>query len=247
MQQRDAVGVAAQHQGTHPGGAAELVGGHTHRREPRVGESHRNLADGLHGVAVHGHLELGGDRGELLDRHDRADLVVGPHDRHQGDVVVAVQGLAQRGRCHRAVGLGGQIRHLGALVLGQPDDRVEHGVVLDGGGDDAPAVRIGVAASPVDALDGEVVALGAAGGEDDLRRPGAQVRGDALPRLLHPAPGVAPRGVQRGGVADGGQRTRHRLDGSRMHRGGGGVVEVDRAGAHGLSRIPAGQRPPGSR
>ena len=39
-------------------------------------------------------------------------------------------------------------------------------------------------AGPVDALDREVVALGAAAGEDHLGRSGAERRGDPLPRLL---------------------------------------------------------------
>ena len=51
---------------------------------------------------------------------------------------------------------------------GQRLQGVEHGFVLDGAGDQVLAAgrleRLGGAA------DGEVVALGAAGGEDDLRR-----------------------------------------------------------------------------
>ena len=47
-------------------------------------------------------------------------------------------------------------------------DRVQHRVVFHLGGDDAATARLGVAAGPVDALDGQVVALGAAGGEDHL-------------------------------------------------------------------------------
>jgi hypothetical protein len=60
-------------------------------------------------------------------------------------------------------------------VFGQPFHGVQDGVVLDGGGDDACAPRVGVTPRPVDALDGQVVAFGAARGEDDLRRPGAQL------------------------------------------------------------------------
>ena len=39
-------------------------------------------------------------------------------------------------------------------------------MVFDGAGDDAPAARVAVAARPVNAFDGYVVALGAARGED---------------------------------------------------------------------------------
>ena len=65
---------------------------------PLAGEVDRDLSDRLHGVAVHRNVEFGRDRGQFGDRHDGADLVVGPHHRHQRHVVVALQRLAQRGR-----------------------------------------------------------------------------------------------------------------------------------------------------
>ena len=134
----------------------------------------------------------------------------------------------------------GQPRHLGVLVLDEPLHRVEHRVVLDGRGDDPAARGVGVAACPVDALDGEVVALGAARGEDDLRRPRAQQLGQRLARLLHASAGRPTRRVQRRRVPDRRQHGRHRLDGSGVHRGGGGVIQVD--GAHGPPRIRAESR-----
>ena len=51
---------------------------------------------------------------------------------------------------------------LGAVVAGQPLDAIEHGVVLDGAGQDAHAARIGVVPRPEQALDGQIVGLGAA-------------------------------------------------------------------------------------
>ena len=103
--------------------------------------------------------------------------------------------LPQRGRRDGAVGVDRQPRHLGAFVLDQPLHRVQHRVVLDGRGDDAATPRVGVAARPVDALDREVVALGAARGED---RPPTVARRAAWPASRAPPPsGDAPPGPSR--------------------------------------------------
>ena len=60
------------------------------------------------------------------------------------------------------------------------------------------------------------------------------------------APGGPAGGVQRGRVPNRRQGGRHRLDGFGMHRGGRGVVEIDRPGiAHGPFRIPARSGLPG--
>ena len=63
-------------------------------------------------------------------------------------------------------------------------------------------------------------------------------RASSMRRRADPA-----RAVQRRRVADRAEHSRHRLDGSGVHRGGGGVIEVDRlVGAHNRSRIAAGTR-----
>ena len=93
-----------------------------------------------------------------------------------------------------------------------------------------------VAPGPEDALDGEVVALGAAAGEDHLRRSGAERGRDALAGLLHPAAGVPARGVQRRGVADLPARRRRR---PRAPRGASGWSRRDR----GMPSPPAYPRP----
>ena len=229
VQLRHARGVAAQQQRADSSGTAELVRGDTHRREPAGCEVHRDVADCLNGVTVHRDVELGGDRGELRDRHQGADLVVGPHHRDEGDIAGVLQRGAQVRSTDRTLLVDRQPRHLSALVLHEPLDRIEDGVMLDRGGDDSGPTRIGVAARPEDALDGEVVALRAACGEDHLGRARAQHFGQRFARLLEAPAGHPPRSVQRGCVADGSQHSRHGLDGLGAHRGGGGVVEIDRA------------------
>jgi hypothetical protein len=164
------------------------VAGEGQRVQPAGGEVDGQRADGLHGVAVHRDAVLVGDVGERRHRLHGAHLVVGPHDGDQRDVGrVALDRLAQRLRVHAAGPVDLEPVDGRALVLHQPLDGVEHGVVLDRAGQDAPAARVGVVPRPPDALDGEVVALGAAGGEHDLRRPRAERGGQRLARLLDDA------------------------------------------------------------
>ena len=92
----------------------------------------------------------------------------------------------------------------------QPLHGVEHGVVLDGGAQHPHPRRVRGPTGPVEALDGEVVGLGAAGGEDHVAGTAAQGPGDRLARLLHHPPRVPARAVQRGRVADPGELGGHR-------------------------------------
>ena len=83
---------------------------------------------------------------------------------------------------------------LGALVLGEPvaAGRARRGARSRWRGS-RRAARVRVAARPEEALDREVVGLGAAGGEHDLAGPGAERRGDRLAGLLDDPPGTAAR------------------------------------------------------
>ncbi len=227
---------------------ADLVAGEGERVDAGRGEVDRHRPDRLHGVGVHRDAVLGGERDDLVDRLQGADLVVGPHHRDQRDRArVALDRRAQRVDVEPGLLVDRQQLDLGALGLAEPVQRVEDGVVLDGGGQDAGAARVGGAARPVDALEREVVGLGAAGGEHHLAGPAAERLRDRLARLLDDPPGAPPGGVQRAGVADVEQVRRHRLDGRRDHRGRGSVVEVDgRAGHRTDQRTTcrrAGERP----
>ena len=103
---------------------------------------------------------------------------------------------------------------------------IEDGLVLGDLGDDvvaALAVHLG------DALDGEVVALGGAGGEDDLLGGGADELGDLLAGDLDgllrlPAELV----VAAGGVAElAGEVGHHGLEHAGIERRGGVVIHVE--------------------
>ena len=217
-------------------GATDLVPGEGQRVDPARREVDRDGPDCLHRVGVHRDAVEGGDLGHLLDRLERADLVVGPHHRdHRHGGRVALDRLAQRLDLEATPVVDGQQLDLGDVALGQPHQRVQDRVVLDGGAQDPGPPRIAGPACPEDPLQREVVGLGATRGEDDVARPAAQGLGDGLARLLHDAAGVPAGGVQRAGVADVGQVGRHGLDGRREHRGGRGVVEIDGRLIH---RIP---------
>src|SRR5205807_671936 len=103
---------------------------------------------------------------------------------------------------------------------------VEHRLVLGNGGDDVVAL---LAVHLGHTLDGEVVALGGAGGEDDLFCSRADQLRNLLTSLLHGCLGAPPkRMVPAGSVAEFLHEVgQHGLEHTRIHGGGGMVVHVD--------------------
>lgn len=138
------------------------MAGHGHRVQTARREVDRDLTDGLDRVGVHRDAVRTRELDDLLDGLQRPDLVVGPHDGDQRDLLGVLGDLGtQRGEVHAALAVDGQQDDLGARVLGHPERGVEHRVVLDRRDDDPPTARVGRAAAPEQALDREVVRLGA--------------------------------------------------------------------------------------
>ena len=110
-------------------------------------------------------------------------------------------------------------------------------------GDDDPAAA-GVLRDPpaVEAEHREVVGLGAAGGDDDLRWPGPEHARDLLAALLEPAPGLTPAAVQGGGVSELGELGAHRRDRLREHGGRRSVVQIHASRGHGAESRSPGRR-----
>ena len=161
---------------------------------PDAAKSTGRMPDRLHGVGVQRHPVPVRDGGQLADRVDRADLVVGPHHRHHGDGrrVVGDRGV-QRSRAAPARRGPPRARSTCAPSC-SASHRAESSTAWCSIAETSTRLRRGVGgpARPVEALDGEVVALGAAGGEHDLRRAGARP-----PRRS--APGTPrPRGARGG-------------------------------------------------
>lgn len=77
-------GVAAPyHQGTNPLGAVEFVGGEGQEGNAPGVKLQGDFAHGLGGVAEEGDTVALGDGGDLWDRVDGADFIVGGHHRQQ--------------------------------------------------------------------------------------------------------------------------------------------------------------------
>ena len=190
------------------------------------------------------------DRDDLVDRLERADLVVGPHHGDQRD---RRRGRARPPRAARRRRAGRRRRPAAARPRRPRASRSQSSGSSTAWCSTAVAriagaARVGGAPGPVDALDREVVGLGAAGGEHHLAGAAAERLRDRLAGLLDDPAGVPAGGVQRARVADVEQVRRHRLDRRGHHRRGGGVVEVDRAlgDVHSLPSVRRGRDVPGT-
>ena len=221
-------------------GAEHLVPGEGHEVDVVLDDVGGHLADPLGGVGVEDHVAVvaeGADLGHLVDG---ADLVVGPHDGDE-DGVVTHRLFDLLGGDH-AVGGGAEDGDIEALLL-EALDRVEGGLVLVGGGDDVPATGLAGRVLCIhlsSALDGEVVALGGAAGEDHFLGLRADQGGDLFAGGVNGFLGVpAELVVTRTGVAEDFREVgQHRFDHARVGAGRGGVVEVDREfQAHRWSRL----------
>ena len=181
--------------------AAEFVGAEREVVDGERLEVERKLADGLHGIAVKAHAAARAEGGDVGDGEEDAGLVVGRHERDDGGV--GREGGVERGGIEEAVAVGGQAGDAGAVFF-EEDRVIEHGGMLDGGGDDMALGGIGEEGGE----EGGVVALGGAAGEDDLAGGGAEQGGDvaagsfddALQRGAEgvPAARIAQRSVRNG-------------------------------------------------
>ena len=125
------------------------------------------MADRLHRIRMKRNTPLAAERADGLNGLERADLVVGEHDRHERRVVA--DGRRHVLDAHNAVFVHIQQRYLKALPA-QLVKRVQHRMVLKFCGDEVffPLARAVLGGRD----DGLIVGLAAAGGEHDLPRVG---------------------------------------------------------------------------
>ena len=201
------------------------------RRETQQVDRLRREVDGevprrLHGVRVEENALRAAERADLVRRLDGADLVVGVHDRDKAGVGAECGGDVRGG--DDAVLMDGQERHVEA-PRAQTVQRVQDGVVLEGGGDDVAA-----ALCRTERGSGEerlIIAFTAAGGEHKLVRRTPEQARHCLARADEDAACSLPCGVQAGGIAvllpqTGEHRGERRLTQAR----GGGIIGIDKHG-----------------
>ncbi len=192
----------------------------------RSGEVDGELGGGLNGVGVEedGGVVGLGDAGEFADGLDGAGLVVGEHDGDQFGV--GPEGGLEGFGVDDAVAPGSEVGDGGAAAV-EGLRGVEDRVVLDLGGEEMSRLAL-VEEGLEDAGEGEVVALGAAGVEDDLFGRAVEQTRDGGAGVLDGGAGALAGVVRGAGIAEGlaPERT-HRFNDFREDRGGGVVVEID--------------------
>ena len=189
------------------------------------------LGGGLNGVGMEedGGVVGLGETGKLADGLDGSGLVVGEHDGDE--LCVGAEGGFEGVGIDEAVGGGREVGDVEAATV-EGLGGVEDGVVLDFGGDEVGGLAL-VEEGAEDAGEGEVVALGASGGEDDLLGRTVEETGDGGSGVLDGGAGSLTGVVRGAGVAEGlDPEGAHGVDDLGEKRGGGVGVEVD--AVHGL-------------
>ncbi len=196
-----------------------------------VGDVDRNFAGGLDGIGMERDTGFGSDFADGFNRLNHAGFVVGHHDADE--FCVWLEGGTHFGRIDGAGRAHRQNRNFNAASFGFFSS-VQDGVMLDGGGDE-------VVAGTQDAEDGGVIALSAAGGEDDLGGAAVQQSGNLHAGVLDGGAGALAEMVDGGGVAEGFDEERpHGLEHLGEQRRGGVGVHVD--AAHIQSIVASGPR-----
>ena len=219
MQQRLNGDVAPGNQGAGALGAIKLVRGQGQGVGAGFGEIERHFAGGLDGVD----MQIAAGRPQTCPQGrrivDDAGLVVGPHQGAEaGSGRQFRKGLGQG----QAVGADRQDMQ-GPASGGQEACRFENGRML--GGADEHGARLQRAGH---ALDGQIVGLGAAAGENDLGRLGPRQGGYLLTGAVDGAATQASQTIQGRGIAvEPAEVRRHGLADAVVERSGGVVIKVD--------------------
>ena len=224
---RDHLGALADEEPGHALGAVDLVGRERERVDREGVDVERQLAEGLYRVDVERHVVLARDAADRRDRLDRAHLAVRVHDADRDRV--GTDRAADLVRIHHPELVDADAGQVEALRLERPTGP-EHRVVLDLRGD-----QMALATGPRQSLHGEVVGLGAARREHDLRGRDLEKAGDSLTRQVHAVSRFAPERVDARRVpVELGEVREHLRDDLGVHRRRGVVIEVD-SSAHRLA------------
>ena len=172
---------------------------------------------------MEGHTGFFTDGADLGDGQHGADFVVGIHAGDQAGI--GADGILHLPGSHIVALPHVQQGYLKAFLF-QLFQGVQHGMVLEGGGDDVLfALSL---PQPGGGDNGLIVGLAAAGGENDLPGLTAQAVGNGLAGGIQCFPGFLTHGVQAGGVAvNGGHIGQHGIDGRLAHFGRCRVVNIN--------------------
>ncbi len=188
------------------------------RSHPSLLHIDRYLAHSLHRVSVEVNVGLGCNLGDLAHWLQHTGFIVGQDDADQLRLRTQrsphIVRIDHRATIHRQIGY--RAAHLFEALAG-----VQHGVVFHCRGDD-------VVARLHQAEQSQVVAFGAAAGEDDLRRTAVQQLGDLLTRLLDGRARLLSLLMNGGRVAKLLEEVgAHRLKHLGRERRSGVVIEID--------------------
>ena len=226
--ERDAGWAATDPESADAFGPVDFVSGEGQQVDGAAGDVDGEFAHGLGRVGVKEDAVFAAERADFADGLQGANFIVGRHDGDEERPGV-FDGAAEIVEADAAFGIDREDGDAAAL-LRQPCTGIEDGFVLGGLGDDVDGTpRIGSASGFNSALDGEVVALGGAGGEDDFFGRSAEEAGDLSASGFDglfggPAKGVAAAG---GVAVDVGQERQHGLKHARIDARGGLVIHVD--------------------
>ena len=203
-------------------GAVNFVRGNRKQVDAESVHVERNFSGGLDGVGVKPNVGFFRDAADFFERLERADFIVGVHDRDQDSF--RAQRIFYRGGVDDACPIYWEKCDVDS-ALGERLTWIQRGAVLDLRGDDV-ATHGGFAAR--DAENCEIVRLGAAAGESDFGGLRSDKRGDGNSCAFHGGASSLPEGMNRAGVAIfGGKIREHHGQDFGVHGRGGVVIEID--------------------
>ena len=146
-----------------------------------------NMSDSLDRIHVEGNSLSPADLTDFTDRLDRADFIVGVHDRHETGILA--NGCFRLRGTDYAIFMDIKKGDLKTFLL-QRFQRVQHGMMFKCCRND---VHFAVLFSDgCNGTDGLVVGLAPAGSESDFFGGRTDYRSDFLPRLFEDLPGFLP-------------------------------------------------------
>ena len=196
---------------------------------PDAPKSTGTWPDGLHRVGVHGDAVPARERDDVVERLQRARPRCSPTSREISATSSPCAASSSRSASTSStpVGVDRQEHQLGARVLGHPERRVEHRVVLDGGDQDPASARVLRCVAPQNMpLIARLSASVPPDGPDDLARAARRGPRRALARLLDDPTRRATGRVQRRGVAGAHELLGEHPRGLREHGRGRRMVEI---------------------